>query len=151
MTEGVNVPKNREKNLKFLFVCYANICRSPMAEGIARTFDSEGIMAESAGIAAVKNGPAPQAVEAMKLMYGIDISGHKARNVTEVDLDFFNFIVALDSMVYRHLKSLNRIAEEKLFEWDIHDPVGQPVSVFQKVAERIRKRIEQFLINREIQ
>lgn len=142
--------KAEGRRLKFLFVCYANICRSPMAEGLARTFDKDGIRAESAGIAATQNGAAPHAVEVMKSRYDVDISGHKARNVTEVDLDGFDYVVALDSMVYRHLKALNRIPEEKLFEWDIHDPVGQPVFVFRRVAEKIRKRIEQFLINREI-
>lgn len=149
--EKVKKLKHEESHLKFLFVCYANICRSPMAEGIARTFAKDGIRAESAGIAAIKNGgAAPHAVEVMKSRYDVDISGHKARNVSEVDMERFDYVVALDSMVYRYLKALDKIPEDKLFEWDIHDPVGQPVFVFRRVAEKIRKRIEQFLINREI-
>jgi hypothetical protein len=58
--------------------------------------------------------------------------------------------VALDSTVYRYLKALDQIPDEKLFEWNIQDPIGQPVSVFRKVADIIRKRIEQFLLNRDI-
>ena len=137
--------------MKFLFVCYANICRSPMAEGIAKTFhDDIRISAESAGIAAMDNGAAPQAVEVMKTLYNVDIVEHKSRNISDVKLEQFDFIVALDSMVYHYLRALKVIPDDKLFEWDIHDPVGQPLYVFRKVAKKIHKRIEQFLINREL-
>jgi protein-tyrosine phosphatase len=146
-----NPSKKRHGSLHFLFVCYANICRSPMAEGIARTFHNDSrIYAESAGIAAMDNGAAPQAVEVMRSLYDVDISGHRSRNVSQVKMEDFDFIVAMDAMVYQYLKALKKIPSDKLFEWDIHDPVGQPVFVFRKVAEKIRKRIEQFLINREI-
>jgi protein-tyrosine-phosphatase len=147
-----NMPDiERAKRLKFLFVCYANICRSPMAEGIAKTFHNDiRLSAESAGIVGMKNGAAPQAVEVMRTQYNVDISKHKSRDISEVKLDTYDYVVALDAMVYQFLKALKKVPDDRLFEWDIHDPVGQPVFVFRKVAEKLHKRIEQFLINREI-
>ena len=38
---------------RFLFVCYGNTCRSPMAEGLARKLLGEGVRVESAGLAPI--------------------------------------------------------------------------------------------------
>lgn len=121
-----------------------------MAEGIATIIHNGSLYAESAGIAATKNGAAPQAVEVMRTQYNVDISEHEARNINDIVVDKFDYVVALDSMVYHYLKALKSIPDEKLFEWNIHDPVGQPIFMFRRVAEKIRKRLEQFLLNREV-
>lgn len=74
--------------LNILFVCTGNICRSPMAEGIARgalrrfypSLEGE-VEISSAGVAALDGGPATAgAIEAMRLR-GLDIRGHAARSL----------------------------------------------------------------------
>ena len=133
-----------------LFVCYGNICRSPMAEGLANHIPGRTVKAESAGIGAVPGPAARESIAVMKIKYKIDISSHLARHVTDVKLDRFDYIIAMDSDVYTCLQESDLVPEEKLFEWDIEDPVGAPVWVFEKVAERIQERLEQFLVNRDV-
>lgn len=69
--------------MKILFVCSANACRSPMAEGIARRLLREGgiksITVESAGLDAIDGAPAAEeAIEVMKAR-GVDISSHRSK------------------------------------------------------------------------
>lgn len=76
--------------LRVLFVCTGNICRSPMAEGMARALAESEVYPElsgtvevgSAGISGL-DGSAPtlEAVLAMR-QRGIDIGAHRARSLT---------------------------------------------------------------------
>ena len=52
------------KVLRILFVCTGNACRSPMAEGIARSLGGDRVAVASAGIHPI--GVHPTAVEVMK-------------------------------------------------------------------------------------
>ncbi|MBN2869688.1 MAG: low molecular weight phosphotyrosine protein phosphatase [Campylobacterales bacterium] len=93
-----------------LFVCLGNICRSPIAEGVARKLIEEGghgITVDSAGTGHWHVGEAPcthsVTVASNK---GIDISGLRARQVTKHDFKTFDLIVALDASNYRDLKAM---------------------------------------------
>lgn len=130
----------------FLFVCFGNICRSPMAVGIARKVLGNGVRAESAGIAAVGNaGASGEAVLVMKAVYGGDISAHRARNLDAVDPSAFDFVIALDLHVYGRVKEGGRVPEDKLFGWDIEDPLGLGYDAYKKAAKKIESRLRQFL------
>ena len=97
-----------------LFVCLGNICRSPMAEaalraeavaqGLALTIDSAGTSALHAGEGADRRAIA----EARR--HGIDLTGHRARQVTEEDFLRFGHIYALDQ---RNLRDLSAIAPRR--------------------------------------
>lgn len=85
-----------------LFVCSANICRSPMAKGVFRsmvhraglapafTIDSAGTMEGHAGEPA-----APFAREAVGRR-GYDISDHRSRTLTNEDLERFALPLGMD-------------------------------------------------------
>ena len=97
-----------------LFVCLGNICRSPMAEaalraeavaqGLALTIDSAGISGLHAG-----EGADPRAI-AEAHRHGIDLSNHRARQVTEADFLHFGHIYALDQ---RNLIDLSAITPRR--------------------------------------
>jgi protein-tyrosine-phosphatase len=131
-----------------LFVCHGNICRSPMAVGIARKRLGNGTVAESAGIAPSGGKATEEAVLVMKAVYGVDISDHKPRGVADVDLAPFDYVIALDLSIYTRLKESDRVPKEKLFGWDIEDPIGLGYQTYKQVAKKIEKRLEQFLENR---
>jgi protein-tyrosine-phosphatase len=116
-----------------------------MAVGLARRRLGERAEVRSAGLAA-EGGPASEdAVLVMRIVYQVDISDHVARAISEYDLASFDHIVALDYLVYARLKALGVIPEERLYGWDIADPLGRGYDAFKEAARRIDRRLEQWI------
>lgn len=78
--------------LKVLFLCTGNSCRSQMAEGWTRHLRGDTIMAYSAGIET--HGLNPLAVQVMAEA-GVDISGHRSKNVSELSAVPFDYVVTV--------------------------------------------------------
>src|SRR6185295_9024847 len=85
-----------------LFVCTANICRSPMAEGVFRTLARRAGLESaftigSAGTANIHVGeaPAPDAIEAAARR-GYDIGDQRARLITKEDIVRADYVLAMD-------------------------------------------------------
>jgi len=81
-----------DRKIKVLFLCTGNSCRSQMAEGLAKAFKGDVIDAYSAGIET--HGLNPNAVKVMAEI-GIDISGHKSKNVSELINVGFDYVVTV--------------------------------------------------------
>jgi len=129
--------------MKILFVCSGNTCRSPMAEGLARKMLR--IHAESTGICATSGEAAAEnAIEVMRSRFGIDISAHRSRNVSELHLDDFDYIVPMDDDTASHLRRKHRDIDARLMEsWKIRDPYDQDLEVYESRAKEIQKRVEE--------
>jgi protein-tyrosine-phosphatase len=136
---------SENKKMKILFVCYGNICRSPMASGIAGK-RLEGLAeVASAGLAA-DGGPASEdAVLVMKILYKTDISNHVARNISDYDLASFDHVIAMDFPVYARLRDFRVIPDDRLYGWDIEDPLGRGYDAFKEAARNIELRLEQWI------
>ena len=78
--------------LKILFLCTGNSCRSQMAEGWAKALKSDVIEAYSAGIET--HGMNPRAIKVMAEV-GVDISGHRSKNVAELMAVPFDYVVTV--------------------------------------------------------
>lgn len=130
---------------RLLFVCYGNICRSPMAEGLARKRLGAAAEVASAGIGATGGPATEEGVLVMKAVYKIDISSHVARPVGAYDLSTFDYIVALDASIYHHLRDIWGVPEAVLYGWDIEDPLGSDYQTYKETALKIERRLEQFL------
>lgn len=87
--------------VKVLFVCMGNICRSPTGEGVFRRFvDSAGlgdaILVDSAGTIDFHTGnPPDHRMREAASRRGYQLTS-SARQVTRVDIDTFDLIVAMD-------------------------------------------------------
>jgi protein-tyrosine phosphatase len=141
--------KSGGRPYKILFVCLANICRSPLAEVIARKLHSRAVAPASAGIAPGDSGPFEEAIEVAKKFYGEDISGHRPRPVFEFPASEFDFIVAMDSAVFMRLAAMPEIPREKLYGWEIADPCGLGLTAYESTARLIEREMEAFLVQRD--
>ena len=129
-----------------LFVCFGNICRSPMAVGIARKVLGNGVRAESAGIGAADASAATgEALLAVKALYGSDISAHRSRDISKVDVTAYDFVIAMDLYVYGRIKEAGRVPEDRLFGWDVADPLGLGYDAYKRAARKIESRLREFL------
>ena len=129
-----------------LFVCYGNTCRSPMAEGLAKKLLPEHVEVESAGLSSVFEGAVEDTVEIMEDLYGVDISSHRTRSVTEVEPERLDYIIVLDAGVHEMLKYRYPRLLDRMILWDIPDPFGQEWEAYKITAEKIRQLIQKKLL-----
>ena len=136
-----------------LFVCTANQCRSPMAEGLFKQYlkeeeiDPEQWRVSSAGCWAYPDLPATQfAVQTVKNM-DCDLSFHTAQSVSDDLLKDYSLILCMES---EHKKFIKRNFPESsnnvfLFsemigkEFEIDDPVGGQLEDYEKTAIILKK------------
>jgi len=78
--------------MRILFLCTRNSCRSQMAEGWARHLKSAIVEPYSAGVASYRVDPL--AIKAMAEV-GVDISGHRSKAVGDVMNKSFDFVVTV--------------------------------------------------------
>jgi protein-tyrosine phosphatase len=91
---------------RILFVCMGNICRSPLAEGIARQHDAQGLFQiDSAGTHAYHVGSAPDPrARQLALARGCPIDNLRARQVRAEDFLAFDLILAADRVNLAELR-----------------------------------------------
>jgi len=141
---------------RILFVCTANICRSPMAEAIFNALASDRGMpyeARSAGTAALVGEPmAPRAREVLEEI-GVYPGEHRARQVDAVMLGGADLVLA---MTPQHAATLRRVFAEESGKIHtllgyayatpetegISDPYGQPISAYRASARRIIEAVD---------
>lgn len=82
--------------VRIVFVCLGNICRSPAAEGIMRSLAPD-LTLDSAGTGGWHVGDAPYGpMQTAAAARGIDLSTLRARQFTADDFDRFDLIIAMD-------------------------------------------------------
>lgn len=143
-----------------LFVCTGNLCRSPMAEGFARELlagrlgveasdlEAAGFRVVSAGTASLGGRPpSPEAVTVMREV-GIDISTNESQPLT---LDLVRDADDIFVMAPYHVDDVRAIDQDAAARTTllspqgqpIADPIGQPVEVYRRVRDQIRKAVAQ--------
>lgn len=138
-----------------LFVCLGNICRSPLAEGIAKHYvqtNDLNIHIDSAGTGSWHIGEAPcDNSITVASHHGIDISQQRARQVKKTDFNDFDMIIALDQSNYDDLKDLGATNLYKLGSFgyaneNVPDPYFFPgFEGFEKVFTMIESCVHTLL------
>jgi len=136
-----------------LFVCTANICRSPMAEGVFRALISQaggaGFDIDSAGTHDYHVGKPPfETATQVATARGYQISHLVARRVGPQDFDRFDAILGMDRGNIKMLRTIaptrckNKI--ELLLDYgdvhygkDVPDPYGRDVKDFELALDMI--------------
>lgn len=135
-----------------LFVCVGNICRSPMAEGLLRSRlgGSRALHVESAGLAALEGREADPTAVALLRERGIDISGHRARQLTPELLARFQLVLVMEDSHRRKIESLAPAARGRVHrvgkfgEYDIADPYQKPRHAFETALAMIDRGLDDF-------
>ena len=98
--------------IKILFICHGNICRSPMAEFVLKDMVKKAGRAGEFQIASVAtsreelgNPVYPPARRELH-SHGIACDGHRARQITQADVDNWDYIYYMDSNNARNLSRM---------------------------------------------
>jgi protein-tyrosine phosphatase len=147
--------------VKFLFVCTGNTCRSPMAKGIFCKYlaeklqcdvdqlDKKGYKISSVGVMNMAGSPASAEAIAACAAKGIDIKAHKSKVLTRELVEESDFIFAMTRM---HCERVNALSTEPGAAdkcillggaREIPDPIGQPQEVFNDCAELIEEAVRE--------
>lgn len=138
---------------RILLVCIGNICRSPTAEYLLRhSLADSDIQVESAGLGALVDKPADPIAQEVMAEQGIDMSQHRARQVSREILSGVDLVLAMED---RHLDALHSMAPEirgrafLLGKWQnnlaVPDPYRQQRPAFEHAYKLIDQSIEAWL------
>ncbi|PPK62725.1 protein-tyrosine phosphatase [Malaciobacter marinus] len=132
-----------------IFVCLGNICRSPIAQGIAQKYIKDNqldIKVDSAGTGSwhIGESPCEHSINIAK-QNGIDISRQIARQVNLEDFQTYDLVVGLDERNMQDLEKLGCKDAVKLGDFgfdgqDVPDPFFfEGFEGFDKVYSMIEK------------
>ncbi len=147
---------------RVLFVCLGNICRSPLAEGLANKVAEELglenlVEFDSCGTSSYHIGQQPDErtlINAKK--NGLELN-HNARQFEKADFREFDFIIAMDAANKSNIQKLDQTGEfdDKLFLMrdfdpkspgaDVPDPYFGGEQGFQNVFEILDRSVRNFI------
>ncbi len=134
--------ENRKRTL--LFVCTGNICRSPLAEVLLRDYlERRGLQERfrvgSAGTYALFGNPATREAQRAALSRGLDLSAHRAREVSRSLMQEADFVLGMTrahclelrrefpdckNKIYLALSFPRRFSAAEREGIDVPDPMG---------------------------
>ena len=152
MGKKSRLKKEKRELKKVLFVCTANVCRSPMAEKLfARAVEKSSlpktIVSYSAGLSAMDGDKASQnSMDACEEI-GVDISDHRSAGLTRTSLEDAS---AIFCMTESHRALINMYFElppgypiflmREFIEGEskeLPDPYGQDIDVYRQCRDRM--------------
>jgi protein-tyrosine phosphatase len=138
---------------RVLTVCVGNICRSPMAEVLLRArlqARKPDAVVESAGIAALVGKPADPIAAALMSERGLDLSGHRARQLTPELARRFELVLVMEAGHQREVEATipalrGRVHRLGRFgDFDVPDPHRQPRAAFERALALIERGLDDF-------
>ncbi len=160
LREGVysQAELHRMSEVRFLFVCTGNTCRSPMAEGLFRKYlaekigcgvdelENRGYKVLSAGTMNMAGVPASAEAVTACALRGTDITDHASQHLTRSLIDGSDFIFGMTSSHCEQVVFLCPDAERKCSllarDREVPDPIGQSQDYFNRTADIIEAAVK---------
>lgn len=140
--------------MKLLFVCSGNICRSPMAEGLAETMGARrgiDVVARSAGTLGIHERTADAKAIRVCRSIGVDISAHRSQGVSADLVRWADHVLVMEYAHAAHLREFFPEVGDKLLMMgtfvgvaEIADPIGGWTWRFRRTRRQLEKALEAF-------
>ena len=138
-----------------LFLCTGNICRSPMAEVLARAYAAERgwkIEVASGGVAnIIGRGADPTAIKVMGEV-GLDLNPHRSQGLTAELVNWADYILVMELAHSKAVRERFPFADEKVMllgsfggSYEIADPLGGWRWRFRRTRDQIKTCVESFI------
>lgn len=130
---------------RVLILCTGNSARSQMAEGLLRHDAGERFDVESAGMKA--SFVRPEAIAVMQEL-GVDISGHRSKNVNEFQSQQFDYVITVCDNAREACPVF--FGQAQKLHHDFEDPAAvagsneQRLMVFRRVRDELRAYLRDF-------
>ena len=131
------------RRTKVLFVCIGNACRSQMAEGFARTYGSDVLEVDSAGL--MPASMIPEVTRHVMAEKGIDLADQYPKDVQDVRLHDVDLVVNLSGL------SLRGLPITHAREWKVKDPMGEKESFHREVRDRVERLVMDLILEMRTQ
>lgn len=132
-----------------VFVCYGNICRSPIGEALLaralndRLGDGHEWIVTSAGVGATDGTPASRGTKDVLAARGIDFRRHRARYLTPAIARNAELLVCMEPMQVEQVRKMVDDPEKVVLLGDgVPDPIGAGPELYEKTAALIESHIE---------
>ena len=125
---------------RVMFVCKKNSCRSQMAEGFARALGEDKISVTGSGLEASQVNPT--AIEVMSEI-NIDISDQTSKPLSDFNPEDYDAVISLCGCGVNLPESW--VVREVFQDWQLDDPVGQPIETFRRVRDEIKERVNKLV------
>lgn len=140
-----------------LVLCYGNICRSPLAERYLQSVAAErginNMSVTSAGLRTEAGRSSPDAAVRVGREFGVDLSEHRSKPVTEELLQWSDAVFIMDLLNYTLLRRDFGDRDEQTFflgtftdgEYEIVDPHGEDLDSYRTVYSEVANSIDEFV------
>ena len=160
---GTKNPPMPTRVQSILFVCLGNICRSPFAAELAakllRDRRRTAVRCTSAGIRPSQANRSPAEACSVSAAYGLSLDEHRPRAVTAELLEAHDVIVVTEWKHFEHLRAAypeyrDRVVLLPLHDaeargayerYNIADPFGKPLAVYEACYDRIQRSLRPWL------
>lgn len=144
--------------MRLVFVCTANMCRSPLAESLCRHAVAarglDGIEVASAGVFASEGRAASAGAARVASSRGLDLSEHRSRPFLPDSIGGGDLVLVMEEMHRRQIlaqwkldpgtvRLLGSFAPDGPREID--DPIGGPDIAYEQCAKRLERCLEGLL------
>jgi len=125
---------------RVLFVCLGNACRSQMAEGFARAYGSDVLIAASAGMAPAMNVASDSKIAMAEKR--IDIRHHFPKSIRHLGRAHFDLVINMSGLEIPP----DEVNGAQIVEWDVEDPVWMKYEDHCKVRDQIEALVMKLIL-----